>query len=649
MTESLTLLQALSQFHFLRPLWLLALIPALFFFGRLWRLDAQGSAWHKVIDQSLLPYLLSASKSTSQRLPLILLIAAWVISVLALAGPTWSKQTQPVQERQEALVIVLDLSLGMFANDQDPNRITVARRKIMDLLDTRREGQTGLVVYAGEAHMVTPLTDDSVTIRAMIPALSPNIMPVVGNNPAEAIAMANSLMDDAAAVNGRILLITANVPRDQNADIQDILSHNRYPLHIIGVGTPRGAAIPVSNGEVLRDNSGQVVVSAMDRGNLQALSSSLNGRYSDISINASDLETVLSDSLLRGDDDSYLESEEEVELWQDAGPWLLLLLLPLCALCFRRGWVLQLTLGAGLALTLLPSPPAQAQAQEQPQEQTQQQEQAQQPTGQDPLQAQPNAPTLLSEEDLQEMAIGQGQPQATPEPQQGFDIRSLWLNRDQRGVRYLEEGDPYTAATLFDTPEWQGAAAYRAGDYQAAINAFSQSDDIDSIYNLGNALAFAERLEEAIAAYERVLAQDPEHADALRNKQIVEDLLEEQQQQQQEQEQQEQEQQEQQESQSESESDENEQDQQQEQEEQEQQEQSQDQQQQEQESENESENADQGQQRSDAEVEQEEDQESLEQFLRRIEDDPGELLQRKFQFESRRRMIERRTGGQNAQ
>lgn len=642
MNESLTLLQTLAQFHFLRPLWLLALLPALFFFSRLWHLDAQGSAWHKVIDQSLLPYLLSANKSTSQRLPLILLIAAWVISALALAGPTWSKQTQPVQERQEALVIVLDLSLGMFANDQDPNRITVARRKIMDLLDTRREGQTGLVVYAGEAHLVTPLTDDSVTIRAMIPALSPNIMPVIGNNPAEAIAMANSLMDDASAVNGRILLITANVPRDQNAEIQDILSHNRYPLHIIGVGSTQGAPIPVSNGEFLRDNSGQMVVSIMDRSNLQALSSSLNGRYSDLSINASDLETVLSDSLLRGDDDSYLESEEEVELWQDAGPWLLILLLPLCALCFRRGWVLQLSMSAGLALTLLPSPPAQAQGQEQAQEQ--------EPTSEDPLATRPNAPTLISEDDLQEMAIGQGQPEATPEPRQGFDIRSLWLNRDQRGLRYLQEGDPYTAASLFEIPEWQGSAAFRAGDYQAAIAAFSQSDDIDSLYNLGNSLAFAERLEEAIAAYERVLAQDPQHADALKNKEIVEDLLEEQQQQEQEQqEQQEQEQQQQQDSQSESDSDDSEQDQQQEQEQQEQQEQSEDQQQSEQENESESENADQGQQRSDAEVEQEEDQESLEQFLRRIEDDPGELLQRKFQFESRRRMIERRTGGQNAQ
>lgn len=640
MNEPLTLMQTLAQFHFLRPWWLLALIPALIFFSRLWRLDAQGSAWHKVIDQSLLPYLLSANKSTSQRLPLILLIAAWVLSVIALAGPTWSKQTQPVQERQEALVIVLDLSLGMFANDQDPNRITVARRKIMDILDSRREGQTGLVVYAGEAHLVTPLTDDSITIRAMVPALSPNIMPVVGNNPAEAIAMANSLMDDASAVNGRILLVTSNVPRDHNADIQNTLSHNRYPLHIIGVGTTRGASIPVSNGEVLRDNNGQVVVSAMDRDNLQALSGSLNGRYSDISIDASDIEHVLADSLLRGDDASYLESEEEVELWQDAGPWLLILLLPLCALCFRRGWVLQLTLTAGVVMMVLPPAPSLAQTQEQEQEQEQ---------GQDPLETQPNAPTFINEDDLQEMAIGQGQTAPPPEPRQGFDIRSLWLNRDQRGVRALEEGDPYTATSLFEIPEWRGSAAYRAGDYQAAINEFSQGDDIESIYNLGNALAFAERLEEAIAAYERVLAQEPDHADALHNKTIVEDLLEEQQQQEQEQQEQEQEEQEQQDSQSESDSDDSEQDEQQEQEEQEQQEQAEDQPQDEDQQESESDNSDQGQQRSNAEVELEEDQESLEQFLRRIEDDPGELLQRKFQFESRRRMIERRTGGQSAQ
>lgn len=593
MNNSFVLAQAINDFHFLRPLWLLALIPALFFFTRLWRLNAQGSAWHKVIDQSLLPYLLNVGKTTSQRLPLMLLIIVWVLTTLALAGPTWSKQTQPVQQRQDALVIVLDLSLGMFATDQDPNRITVARRKILDILDLRREGQTGLVVYAGEAHLVTPLTSDSVTIRAMVPALNPNIMPVVGNNPTHAMEMAAQLLDDAAAVNGRILLLTAGISRDQGAAITTLLNHGRYPLHIIGVGTPRGSAIPTVGGEVLRDSNGQIVVSAMDREHLQSITASLRGRYHDVTINASDIEHILAESLLRGADGDYLESEEEVELWYDAGPWLLLLLLPLCALCFRRGWVLQIAVAGGAMLLVMTPETAQAQS---------------------------------------------------------FDIRSLWLNKDQRAARALENDDPGTAASLFQNSAWRGSANYRAGDYEAAIRDFSTGQDIDSVYNLGNALAFAERLEDALAAYNRVLELQPDHADALHNKAIVEELLEQQEQQEQDQEQQDQEEQENQDSESEAQSDDSQQQEQQDnQQQQEQQQQdAQDQPPNEQEQESEADSSE-SQNRSNADVELEEDQESLEQFLRRIEDDPGELLQRKFQFESRRRMIERRTAGQSSQ
>ncbi|MDP2285119.1 MAG: tetratricopeptide repeat protein, partial [Pseudohongiella sp.] len=224
-------------------------------------------------------------------------------------------------------------------------------------------------------------------------------------------------------------------------------------------------------------------------------------------------------------------------------------------------------------------------------------------------------------------------------------IRSLWLNRDQRGLRAMEEEDPVTAAVLFDNSAWRGTANYRSGNYSGAIAEFSLGNDLDSKFNLGNALAFAERFEESIAAYQAVLDLQPDHADALKNKEIVEKLLEEQQQQEQEEQQQEQqEQEEQQEQQAEDEEGE----QQEASPEQEQQEpqdpqESEEQEPTEQQEESENDNAN-SQQRANTEVE--EDQESLEQFLRRIEDDPGQLLQRKFQFESRRRMIERRSASQ---
>ena len=200
---------------------------------------------------------------------------------------------------------------------------------------------------------------------------------------------------------------------------------------------------------------------------------------------------------------------------------------------------------------------------------------------------------------------------------------------------------------LFENEAWRAAANYKAGNYQAAIEGFSQSDDIRSLYNLGNALAHAERFEESIAAYDRVLAQEPDHADALHNKEIVEQLLQ-QQQEQQEQEQQEQEQQEQSEAEAESEENEEEAEPALEDEQQPQEQEPQEPQEQEtppQETEDAQTDDSQKNQRSEN-TEFEEDQESLEQFLRRIEDNPGELLQRKFQFESRRRMLERRQASQ---
>lgn len=595
MNEATGLAQALSDFHFLRPWWLLALLPAAFFFNRLWHLNAQGSAWHRVIDQRLLPFLLDTHKNTAQRLPLYLLAAAWIVAVVALAGPTWSKQTYPVQQRQDALVIVLDLSVGMFANDRDPNRITAARRKILDILDTRREGQTGLIVYAGEAHMVTPLTNDTVSIRAMVPALNPNIMPVVGNNPTHAVQMARQLMDEASAVNGHILLITGGVLREHQASIGEALAGSPYPLNIIGAGTTRGAPIPATNGEFLRDSNGEMVIASMDRDALIRLASAQSGRYHDLTLSSDDLFDVLRDSLGRGASDSFQEAEEQVELWADAGPWLLLLLLPLAALCFRRGWLLQIAVGS-TALWLV-------------------------------------------------MAPGEAQ---------AFDLRSLWLNKDQRAARALEQDDAASAAELFQDPAWRATANYRAGDFEGAARDFARQQDPTSLYNLGNALAQAARLEEALAAYNAVLAQDPDHADALHNKAIIEDLMEQQEQQQQEeQEQQEQQEEEEsseeqnQDSRSESDSDDNQQQQEQEEQQEQQEQESQDQESSESDQEPEDSDSSQSGQRSDN-TEFEEDQESLEQFLRRIEDNPGELLQRKFQFESRRRMLERRNANQGS-
>ena len=177
----------LSEFHFLRPEWFYVLIPTVLLYLLLRKRDATASNWSKSIDPMLLPYLIETSGETTKRNPFYLLLIAWLIMITALAGPVWQKTPQPVQTKEDALIIVLDLSLSMYATDIKPNRITRARQKLLDIVTKRDEGVTGLIVYAGDAHVVSPLTDDAATIAAMVPALAPEIMPIYGSSLAPAM------------------------------------------------------------------------------------------------------------------------------------------------------------------------------------------------------------------------------------------------------------------------------------------------------------------------------------------------------------------------------------------------------------------------------------------------------------------------------
>lgn len=570
-----------QDFHFLRPIWLLGLIPALIFFIAMWRINTAVTAWDKAIDKNLLPYLLDRSKNAAQRTPLLLLFCAWALSTVAMAGPVWEQLPQPVQKREDALVIVMDLSLSMFAPDHNPSRLDLAKRKLRDILALRQEGQTALVVYAGDSHTVTPLTDDVVTIDALVSSLSPNIMPLFGSNPMSAIDMAVGLLDDVESTDGRIMLMTDGISGfDQELLITEQLEETGYELLVMGIGTEEGAPIRTSDGSFLTDENGAMVIPTLNKNVLQSLANRVNGRYHDIQLSNADLAFLLSENQLL-DDQELTEVEEEFDVWNEAGPFLLLLVLPLAAFTFRRGWLFSIVLLTGGGL-LFPSQPAQA-----------------------------------------------------------FEWRDLWKTKDQQAAEAFAVNDHSLAAALFDTSDWRGAASYRAQDYESAIAAFSASDTPDGHYNRGNALALAGNYAEAIAAYDIAISLEPEHSDAISNKTIIEQLLEEQESEQGEnQEGENQENQSEQNSQNESE----EQNENSENQDQESQEGNEDQQQNEQQNE-----APEEQESSESNSEQNtpsqssneefEEQQALEQWLRRIEDDPGELLRRKFRYQYRQRQL----------
>lgn len=493
----------IEHFQWLRPLWLLAIIPALLLTLSLWRARSSGANWRRAIAPELLEYLLDQRQEQRVRWPWWLAFAGWTLGCVALAGPTWEKLPQPVLQKRDAVVVVLDLSLSMLAADIQPSRLQRARFKILDLLQRRKEGLTGLVVYSGDAHVVTPLTDDTDTIANLVPALAPDMMPLYGSDVSGGVEQALQLLESSGVAQGRILLLTDDI---ENADIDTVtnaLGKTRHTLSIIGIGTAQGAPIPISGpvsdgpGEsgFLKQSDGSIAVPQLHRDRLRQLATKNAGIYRDLSANDDDLNALLPDTTTP--DETLRMTERKFDQWRERGPWLVVLMLPLAALAFRRGWLLLLV--ATVLTTLLIAPPE--------------------------VQAAENAKPEASA------------PATNPWLQRGTQLwRNLWATPDQQAAQKLEQGDAHAAAERFSDPAWRASAQYRAGDYEKSAQNFHtlQGADgkatADADYNRGNALARAGQLQQAIAAYDEALKKNPALADAKDNRKLVEDVLKQQQQ-----------------------------------------------------------------------------------------------------------------------
>jgi Ca-activated chloride channel family protein len=282
----------IDGFHLLRPDLLWALLACPLVALALWYRRVNQGDWTKVIDAELLPYLLPDQNAKAQRsrvwIPTLLL----ALITLGAAGPSLQRVELPVIKRADALVIALDLSASMLAADVQPSRVQRARQKILDLLDTREEGVTGLVVFAGDAHVVTPLTDDTRTIANLMPALSPAIMPLPGADATSAIELAAELLLTAGAQGGHILLMTDGLPGFESNRARSALDDSGASLAILGIGTTTGAPIPLPNGGFLKDNAGEIVIPALERDQLATVAQELDAPYEEVRLDEQDIEAL---------------------------------------------------------------------------------------------------------------------------------------------------------------------------------------------------------------------------------------------------------------------------------------------------------------------------------------------------------------------
>ncbi len=488
----------IENFHFIRPLWLFAVIGLFVALILLKKYHHNQSPWQQFLPPHLTTVLLESSQNeqTVKNHSSFLLLKPFIIgflTIIALAGPTWQKLPQPVYQIEKGAVLIMDMSYSMYANDLKPNRLTRARFKAIDLLSSINEGDIGLIAYAGDAFSISPLTKDIKNIELLLPSLTPEIMPVLGSNPLAALSLAHEMLINAGHLKGDIYWFTDGIDNEDLIDIHNWSNTFGHKLNILGVGTSAGAPIKLPSGELLKDDRGSIVVPKLPQQRLASVALRSQGKYQTITNNSDDinaLTSVKTETQSRKPEQKEDKNEFQTgDQWKEEGPWLLFIILPLILSYFRRGTAL-LFIPIVSTLILLPMMFF-------------------------------SSPTYAKDEGKINNEIKNEQDTSST----AKNIwQNLWQTKDQQGKNKFNENKFNEAANTFENTLWQGSAYYKAGDYQQALNSFKQSNTSEALYNQGNALAQLQQYDEAIKAYKEALVLDPNLKDAKENIAKIEEL-----------------------------------------------------------------------------------------------------------------------------
>ena len=460
----------MAELQFLRPEWFYAAAALIFLPFLVYTRRRSGGAWRAAADWSLLRAQLVPVRVKKIVFPVVLLGACQIAAIFALAGPAFEKLPQPVLKQGADTVFLTDISVFMTVGDVKPSRMRRAAFKLSDMLKQTRDGQNALILYDNEEFVATPLTSDAKVIKSILPTIEAGMMGGQTPKPAKAIDKAAQMFAHAGVKNGNVVMLGAYL---DDADLGDALRAARdlknagHKLFVIGVGDTAGAPVVLPDGSFLKIG-GKPVLSGVSQKAFEALARAGGGSYAKLSADDSDFKAFLNAKNANGavDPSRFLENQK-ADVYKDVGYRLVWGILPVAALCFRRGW-----LAVFAAMIFLSS------------------------------------------------------------PSQAFELRDLFVRRDVSAARDLKEGKT-VSPDVFKDDSWRGAAAYKAGDYETAVDALSAANTPDDRYNLGNALAHAGKYEEAIAAYKDVLNENPDHADAAFNKKYLEEKLKQQRQNQQ--------------------------------------------------------------------------------------------------------------------
>ena len=428
----------MELFHFLRPLWLL-LVPAGFVLAWLWRNRTDSRRrWGSIIAPHLLDHLTIGEKDRPRFRPIHLVVGALALGGVSTAGPAWEKEPPPFAEDKAPMVVALDLSRTMDAVDVPPTRLERAKQKVRDLAALRSGSRTGLVVYAGTAHLVLPPTEDPALLEIFLAALDTSLMPMAGKNAAEALAVADRLLAVESAP-GAVLFITDGFDVKK---LRTFSAHSEQTPHqvlALAAGTSQGGPIRDKNGRMATDGHGRLIQARFDRESFARFSAEAAVPSASLTLDETDVEWVQRRAMHH----LQVVQERTAEVhWKEAGYYATFPIAVLSALWFRRGWTVRwmpvviLVLLIGLAA--------------------------------------PTSARVLNDSNPKSDARHSKQENAQNPAQRVYTgvkslVVNLFLTADQQGRWYFERGDYTTAAERFRDPMWKGLAYYRTGDYASAL------------------------------------------------------------------------------------------------------------------------------------------------------------------------------------
>lgn len=275
-------------------------------------------------NEALWQHLVSLPSILNRRIKLLLLLFGTLGIAFALAQPRWGFQWQEVQRRGIDIIVALDVSRSMLAEDVNPSRLIRAKREIIDLLNIIEGDRVGLVAFAGTSFLQSPLTLDYGAIQIFLDGLSTDLIPLQGTAIAEALETSIHAFSDTPHEARAVILITDG--EDHSGKLEDVAKlakEEGVRLFILGIGQPDGAPIPSEQGGFLKNKQGELVLSKLNEAALQELAPATGGSYVQAITGDLDLEKIYFQDIKGSIESQELQSSRR-RLWNEQFQWFVL-------------------------------------------------------------------------------------------------------------------------------------------------------------------------------------------------------------------------------------------------------------------------------------------------------------------------------------